>query len=83
VPSLCTADGVKTYSFTGASSLRAVSYAWTFTGGSGGIAGSSAVSVTRDLHGDASGITYTITLTVKDAAGRSDTDSVQVTVTCR
>lgn len=82
-PSLCTADGVRTYSFTGVTSIREVSYAWTFTGGSGGIAGSSAPSVTRDLQGDASGIAYTITLTVRDAAGRSDTDSVQVTVTCR
>jgi hypothetical protein len=81
--SLCTADGVKTYSFTGGTSLRAVSYAWTFTGGSGGIAGSSAVSVTRDLPGDASGIVYTITLTVRNDVGRSDTDSQQVIVTCR
>jgi hypothetical protein len=81
--SLCTADGVATYSFTGVTSLRAVSYAWTFAGGSGGIAGSSAVSVTRDLLGDASGVAYTITLTVRNAVGRSDTDSLQVTVTCR
>ena len=81
--SLCTADGVATYSFTGVTSLRAVSYAWTFAGGSGGIAGSSAVSVTRDLPGDASGIAYTITLTVRNAVGRSDTDSLQVIVTCR
>jgi hypothetical protein len=81
--SLCTADGVATYSFTGVTSLRAVSYAWTFAGGSGGIAGSSAVSVTRDLLGDASGMAYTITLTVMNAVGRSDTDSLQVIVTCR
>jgi hypothetical protein len=81
--SLCTADGVATYSFTGVTSLREVSYAWTFAGGSGGIAGSSAVTVSRDFPGDASGIAYTITLTVRDAAGRSDTDSLQVIVTCR
>jgi len=81
--SLCTADGVATYSFTGVTSLRAASYAWTFAGGSGGIAGSSAVSVTRDLLGDASGIAYAITLTVRNAVGRSDTDSLQVIVTCR
>jgi cytoskeletal protein RodZ len=81
--SLCmTADGTASYSFTGLTSLRAVSYVWTFGGGSGGIAGSSDVNVTRDFPGNTAGIAYTITLTVTDAVGRSDSDSVHITVTC-
>jgi len=56
-----------------------VTYAWTF---SGGIAGSTAVTVARDLPGSTAGTTYTTTLAVENSVGASDTDSTEITVIC-
>jgi hypothetical protein len=75
----CSADSLASYSFTGATSVGAASYTWTF---SGGIAGSTAVAVTRDFPGSTAGIAYTITLTVQNSGGASDTDSTEITVIC-
>jgi PKD domain len=75
----CTAQAPASYTFSGATSLEAVSYSWTF---SGGIAGSTAATVTRDFPGSTTGTTYTITLTVENGAGAADTDSTEITVIC-
>jgi PKD repeat protein len=75
----CTVDAPASYRFTGAASVGAVSYAWTF---SRGITSSTAVAVTRDFPGSATGTTYTVTLTVENAVGASDTDSTEITVVC-
>jgi hypothetical protein len=76
----CTiADGSESWTFSGATSQHAVSYAWTF---SDGVAGSTDAVVTRGFPGSAAGITYTITLTVQNSAGVSDTASTQITAAC-
>jgi hypothetical protein len=75
----CTADAPASYTFSGATSLEAVSYSWTF---SGGIAGSTAATVTRDFPGSTTGTTYMITLTVENSVGAADTDSTEITVIC-
>jgi PKD repeat protein len=75
----CTADSPATYSFSGAASTEATSYAWAF---SSGIAGSTAAAMTRDFPGSTAGTTYTITLTVENAVGASDTDSTEITAIC-
>jgi hypothetical protein len=59
-----------------------VSYSWAFIGGSHRIAGSTEVVVTRDFPGSAVGTVYTITLTVKNSAGASDSTSMEITASC-
>jgi hypothetical protein len=77
-----TSGGSERWTFTGATSLHAVSYSWTFIGGSHRIAGSTEVVVTRDFPGSAVGTVYTIMLTVKSASGASDNASMEITVNC-
>jgi hypothetical protein len=77
-----TSGGSERWTFTGATSLHAVSYSWTFIGGSHRIAGSTEVVVTRDFPGSAVGTVYTIMLAVKNSAGASDNASMEITVGC-
>ena len=77
-----TSGGSERWTFTGATSLHAASYSWTFIGGSHRIAGSTEAVVTRDFPGSAVGTVYTITLTVENSAGVSDSASMDVTVGC-
>jgi hypothetical protein len=77
-----TSAGSERWTFSGATSLHAVSYAWTFIGGSQSIAGSTEVVVTRDFPGSAVGTVYTIALSVKNSAGASDSASMEITATC-
>jgi len=77
-----TSEGSERWTFTGATSLHAVSYSWTFIGGSHSIAGSTEVVVTRDFPGSAAGTVYTIMLTVKNSSGASENASMEITVAC-
>jgi hypothetical protein len=77
-----TSGGSERWTFTGATSLHAVSYSWTFIGGSHRIAGSTEVIVTRDFPGSVVGTVYTIMLSVKNSAGASDNASMEITVGC-
>jgi hypothetical protein len=80
---LCTTSGGgERWTFSGATSLHAVSYSWTFIGGSHRIAGSSEVIVTRDFPGSTVGTVYTIILSVKNSSGASDNASMEITVSC-
>jgi PKD repeat protein len=77
-----TSGGSERWTFSGATSLHAMSYSWTFIGGSHRIAESTDPVVTRDFPGDAAGTVYTITLTVKNAAGAADSASMEITASC-
>jgi hypothetical protein len=77
-----TQGGSERWTFTGATSLRAVSYSWTFIGGSQRIAGSTEAVVTRDFPGSTAGTVYTIILSVKSSSGASDNASTEITVSC-
>jgi hypothetical protein len=77
-----TSGGSERWTFSGATSLHAVSYSWTFIGGSQRIAGSTEVVVTRDFSGSVSGTVYTIILSVKNSSGASDNATMEITVGC-
>jgi hypothetical protein len=77
-----TSGGSERWTFSGATSLHAVSYSWTFIGGSHRIAGSTEVVVTRDFPGSTVGTVYTIILSVKNSSGASDNASMEITVSC-
>jgi hypothetical protein len=74
--------GSAQWTFGAETSSNADAYEWAFAGGPDPVAGSTAVSVTRDLPGTTDGVTYTVTLTVTSSGGASDSATTQVTVTC-